>query len=119
MCCSYCIILIKATKRVRLSNRLFVSYVTFKNVTTSTVARWLKTVLEFSGVDTSVFKAYSFRGASVSAAYNKEYSLKDILTTADWSSEKNSSSVVDYRLKICLFAMLFLILNNGLHYCCL
>lgn len=80
---------IKVTEKLRLSRNVFVSYVTYKVVCTSTLARWLKTVLELSGIDSSRFKAHSFRGASVSAAYSKGCSLKAILSTADWSSDKN------------------------------
>ena len=79
---------IKATDSCRLSRKVLVSYVTFKPVTTSTIARWLRCVLELSGIDTDVFKAHSYRGASVSAAYSKGCSLKCILKTADWSSDK-------------------------------
>lgn len=78
---------INVTKKHRKSDKLFISYVTFKSVTTSTVARWLKCVLNLSGIDTDKFKAHSYRGASVSKAYNKGCSLKRILSTADWSSE--------------------------------
>lgn len=77
------------TKQVRLSRKVFVSFVTFRNVTTSTIARWLKCVLVSAGIDTNLFKAHSFRGASVSAAFHKGCSLKTILQTADWTSDKN------------------------------
>ena len=68
---------------------MFVSFVTLDSVTTCTIARWLKTVLSLSGVDTSVFTAHSFRGASTSAAISKGCSLQRVLETADWSSDKN------------------------------
>lgn len=74
------------TANVRKSNKLFISFKTFKNVSTSTIARWLKLVLSESGIDVSKFKAHSFRGASTSAAKNAGVSLKDILKTANWSS---------------------------------
>ncbi|WAR20010.1 LOW QUALITY PROTEIN: hypothetical protein MAR_001848 [Mya arenaria] len=80
---------IEATKKVRLSNSLFISYVTFKKVTTSTIARWLKLTLSLAGIDTAVFKAHSFRGAATSAAFNRGCSLKPILKTANWKSDKN------------------------------
>ena len=50
------------------SNRLFVSFKTFKAVTTCTLARWLKQVLFLSGIDISKFSTHSFRGASTSKA---------------------------------------------------
>ncbi|WAQ99027.1 hypothetical protein MAR_023400 [Mya arenaria] len=80
---------IEATKKVRLSNSLFISYVTFKKVTTSTIARWLKLTLSLAGIDMEVFKAHSFRGAATSAAFNRGCSLKSILKTANWKSDKN------------------------------
>jgi len=46
-------------------------------VSSSTVARWLKAIMAEAGVDISIFKAHSVRGASYS----------NILDAADWSSE--------------------------------
>ena len=80
---------IEKTRSIRKSNKLFVSYVTFDKVTTSTIARWLKLVLQAAGIDTSVFKAHSFRGAAASAAFSSGCTLKSILQTVDWSSDKN------------------------------
>ena len=51
------------------------------------MARWLKLVLNLSGIDSDKFKAYSYRSAS--ASVNRGCSLKRILDTADWASEKN------------------------------
>ena len=42
-----------------------------------------------SGIDISVFKAHSFRGAAASAAFNKGCSIQMILKTGDWSSVRN------------------------------
>ena len=80
---------IKATRSCRLDDHVLVSYITHRAVTSSTVARWLRCVLELSGIDTSKFKAHSFRGASVSAAFSKGCSLSNILKTADWSTDKH------------------------------
>ena len=77
------------TKPLRKSQQVFISYVTHASVTTCTIARWLKYVLSASGIDISVFQAHSFRSASTSAALAKGCSLKLILDTADWSSDKN------------------------------
>ena len=41
-----------------------------------------------AGIDTSVFKAHSVRGAASSAAFAAGCSLKEILKTANWSSAK-------------------------------
>ena len=56
-------------------------------VTSSTVARWLKSLLELSGIDTSTFGAHSVRGASSSKAANAGVTTNDILKAANWSSE--------------------------------
>lgn len=80
---------LERTVNVRKSQYVLVSYCTYSSVTTSTVARWLKEVLRLSGIDISVFKAHSFRGAAASAAFLSGCSLKEILKTADWSSVKN------------------------------
>ena len=80
---------IKVTETKRRSSKVIISYVTFKEVSTSTIARWLKSVLKLSGICTETFKARSYRSASVSAAFDKGCSLKTILDTADWSSDKN------------------------------
>lgn len=79
---------IKRTRKCRQSRNVLISYVTYKSVSTSTVARWLKFVLNSSGINTDIFKAHSFRGASTSAALNKGCSLNLILKTADWKSDK-------------------------------
>jgi hypothetical protein len=79
---------ISVTKTLRKSKQLLVSYVTYDSVSTSTIARWLKTVLYLSGVDVNIYKAHSYRSASVSKAYQR-CSLKTILDTANWKSDKN------------------------------
>lgn len=58
-----------------------------KAITSSTVARWLKSLLEASGIDTSIFSAHSVRGASSSAAASTGVSTAEILKAANWSSE--------------------------------
>ena len=68
--------------------RLFVSFVRpHKAVSSSTIARWLTSVLEQSGVDPSIFRAHSLRGASASAAARGGITTEDILKAANWSSE--------------------------------
>ena len=80
---------IERTSALRQSRLLLISYQTYKAVTTSTIARWHRTVLELSGIDVSIFKAHSYRGAAASAAFNKGCSLSRILSTVDWSTDKN------------------------------
>ena len=76
---------LEKTKPLREDQNVLVSYVTFKAVTTSThYSKMAKSVLNSSGIDTNVFKAHSYRGASTSVAFNKGCSVDLILTTADW-----------------------------------
>ena len=68
--------------------KLFVSFIKpHRAVTSSSIARWLKTILEEAGVDTSLFGAHSTRGASASAASSAGITTGDILKAANWSSE--------------------------------
>ncbi len=81
---------ISRTSPLRLSStKLFLSFVKpHKPVSTATIARWIKSVLESSGIDTSVFKAHSVRGAATSHAFHSGMPLADILKLADWSNER-------------------------------
>ena len=68
--------------------RLFLALIKpYRAVTSSTIARWLKSLLEAAGIDTSVFSAHSVRGASSPTAANLGITTNDILKAADWSSE--------------------------------
>ena len=80
---------LEKTEDLRKSQYVLVSYCTYSRVTSSTVARWLKEVLRLSGIDCSLFKAHSYRGAASSAAFLGGCSLNEILKVADWSSVKN------------------------------
>ena len=79
---------IERTKQLRgESSQLFIAIIKpHLPVTSSTVARWLKQVIGDSGIDTSIFKAHSVRGASTSAAANQWVTTEDILKAADWSN---------------------------------
>ena len=68
--------------------RLFISFIKpHKAVSTATVARWIKSVLSTAGIDTSVFKPHSVRGASVTNKYVQGVPVADILRMADWLNE--------------------------------
>ena len=67
---------------------LFLSYIKpNKPVTSQRIAHWIKDLLKEAGIDVSIFKAHSVRGASTTAALSKGVSVADILHTADWSSD--------------------------------
>lgn len=53
-------------------------------VSSSTVARWLVSVLDVAGIDTSTYKAHSTRGAASSAATRAGCCLEAVLESADW-----------------------------------
>ncbi|CAC5387480.1 unnamed protein product [Mytilus coruscus] len=59
----------------------------FKPVACRTIARWIKTVLKLTGIDTDMFKAHSTRAASTSAAFSAGMPINDILKAAGWSNE--------------------------------
>ena len=60
-----------------------------KPVTSQRIAHWIKDLLGQAGVDTSVSKAHSVRGAVLAAALNKGVTLAEILQAAEWSSDTN------------------------------
>jgi len=74
---------INRTTSVRQSlntSKLFISYgKPYKAViSTSALSRWLKDMLSIAGIDTSIFKGHSFRGASASKAVSLGVSLADV-----------------------------------------
>ena len=69
-------------------SQLFIALIKpYNPISSSTVARWIKTVLTKSGINTDIFKAHSVRSAAVSSAANAGITTNDILKAADWSSE--------------------------------
>ena len=69
-------------------NRLFRSFIGKHGpVSSSTIARWIKSCLHKAGVDTSKFQAHSTRAAAATKAAMSGLSVEDIMKAADWSSE--------------------------------
>ena len=67
---------------------LFLSWIgKHEPVSSSTIARWLRTCLQDAGVDTDTFKAHSVRGAACSTAAWSGVTTTDIFNAADWSNE--------------------------------
>jgi len=56
-------------------------------VTSSTIARWIKTCLQKAGIDTTKFQAHSTRAAAASKAALCGVTVEDIMKAADWSGE--------------------------------
>ena len=70
------------------ASQLFISWIKpHQPVTLSSIAQWLKTTLERAGIDVSIFKAHSTRGASASSVAAAGITTKEILSAADWSTE--------------------------------
>ncbi len=71
---------------------LFLSFIRpHKAVSSSTLARWIKTLLQLAGVDTEMFSAHSLRGAATSASVNQGISVPEILNMAGWTQERTFS----------------------------
>ena len=69
-------------------SKLFISFIIHhKAVTSSTITRWLRKILELSGIDSSIFDAHWTCSASTSAAARGGVTLEDILKAANWSFE--------------------------------
>ena len=56
-------------------------------MTSSIIARWIKTCLQEAGIDNGVFKAHLTRGAASSKTAWSGVTVSNILQTADWLSE--------------------------------
>ena len=73
-------------------NSLFITTVKpHKKAAKATIARWIKTVMTASGIDTSIFKPHSTRSASASKAWMSGIALDHILDTAGWTQENTFS----------------------------
>ena len=69
-------------------SQFFVSYLKPHNpVSKDTIGRWLKKVLTYAGINTTVYSAHSTRAAASSAAKANNISIRSIMDHAGWSSE--------------------------------
>ena len=73
--------------------QLFISWASKKAVVKQSLARWLSQVLTLAGIDCSVFKAHSFRGAGLTKAYQKGATIDQIVNAGNWA---NSSTFKHY-----------------------
>ena len=82
--------------------QLFISFQRpYAAVSSATIGRWVKEVMQKSGLDTSIFTPHSLRAASTSAAARKNVPLDTILNTAGWSNESTFRKYYDKPLKQC------------------
>jgi hypothetical protein len=78
---------IDRTNSIRQCQNLFVAYKKpHKAVSSQTLSRWIKSTLENSGIDVTIFSAHSTRHAASSAAKRLGVSIDTIRRTAGWSS---------------------------------
>ena len=66
--------------------QFFLSYRTGKPVQRASISRWLREVMELSGIDISTFKPGSTRGASSSMACRQGATPEQILRHGDWTN---------------------------------
>ena len=86
---------LKATEQCRNSTSLLVSFIKpYKAVTSSTIGRWLKSVLASAGIDTDMYSAHSTRCASTSKAV-ATVSADMIIRTAGWNEESTFRKFYD------------------------
>ena len=67
-------------------NQFFLSHRTGKPVKRASISRWIRQVLDYSGIDTTTFKAGSTRSASASAANRLGATPNQILNQGDWTN---------------------------------
>lgn len=70
-----------------------------KSVSTQTVSRWLKCLLEKAGIDTTIYKSHSVRHSSTSTALAAGVNIDTIFTRAGWT-ERSSVFARFYKCKL-------------------
>ena len=63
-----------------------------------TISRWVKFVLQSSGIDVNIFKPHSTSSASTSKAKMSDVSVADILDKAGWKSESTFAKFHDKKV---------------------
>ena len=88
------------TNQVRGSEtKLFLPFIKpHKAVTSSTISRWLRTILEQAGINSEIFSAHSTPEASALAAARGGVTLEDILKAANWRLESVFQRFYDKQL---------------------
>ena len=80
-----------ATAGVNRASNFFISYATKKPVKSCTIAKWVCSTLELSGICVKTFGAHSVRGASTSKAKSMGLTLKQISKAAGWTADSTFS----------------------------
>lgn len=80
---------LEATKYKDRDDKIFLSYIRpYNSVTSSTIARWLKTTLGEAGI--TGYTGHSTRSAATSKAAASGLSAKTILAAANWSPRSST-----------------------------
>ncbi|KAK2564249.1 hypothetical protein P5673_012496 [Acropora cervicornis] len=82
-----CVVNIPSLGSIKTQQTFIILHSPHKPISSASLSRWLKDIISRAGIDTSIFKARSVRGASASAAYERGAPLQDILDLADWSTD--------------------------------
>lgn len=80
---------VRRTKKLRLlgKTQLLISYQKPHNsITSQTLSRWIRTVMERSGIDTRVYKPHSTRSAATSKAIGLKVPIEEVLKKGGWSN---------------------------------
>ena len=78
------------TQELRSSTKLWIAYKKpHSPISRQTISRWIKSVLQSSGIDIKMFGGHSTRMASASKAANVGIGLQAILNTCSWTSSGN------------------------------
>jgi len=82
---------LERTKDLRMNTSLlFISYRKPHKRATQTLSRWVKDILQESGIDTDIFSAHSTRHASTSAAKLKGVNIDAIRKSAGWTEKSTT-----------------------------
>ena len=87
---------LQKTSPYRKHYTLFLSYHSpYKPVSSDTIARWCKHMMERAGIDINKYCSHSSRSAASSFARSRGISLKMIADSAGWSSERTFAAYYD------------------------
>ena len=90
---------LQRTKSFRTGPELFISYQKpYHAVSKDTITRWVNDIMGKAGIDISKYVTHSCRAAASSYAFNKKVSLKRIMDSCGWSSERTFAN--HYRKQI-------------------
>ena len=71
---------------IKATEKIVISYLKHKIVTTQTVSIYVKQTLKVAGINTSLFTAHSTRHSNSSKKFMKELPLTDIVKKRGWKS---------------------------------